>query len=113
MSSHENVKVAVRVRPFNSREKQRNAKCIIDMQDQTTILFNPTLPVEEPKKFSFDFSYWSHDGFKQDIPHESSSLCIPDLNHSNGLKYADQVINYTGFSFRFTISMFFIPGKNL
>ena len=30
------VKVAVRVRPFNSREKGRNATCVIAMEDQTT-----------------------------------------------------------------------------
>ena len=31
--SGEAVKVAVRVRPFNDREKQRKAKLIIDMPD--------------------------------------------------------------------------------
>ncbi len=30
------VKVAVRVRPFNEREKLRNSKCIIDMQGKST-----------------------------------------------------------------------------
>lgn len=30
------VKVAVRVRPFNSRELQRDAQCIIRMQGPTT-----------------------------------------------------------------------------
>lgn len=90
-SDDENVKVAVRVRPFNAREKQRNAKCIIEMHDQTTILFHPSLPSEEPKKFSFDYSYWSHDGFKQDIPHDSASFCVPDPSHINGAKYTDQV----------------------
>lgn len=30
------VKVAVRVRPFNSREIGRNAKCVIQMQGNTT-----------------------------------------------------------------------------
>jgi len=30
------VKVAVRVRPFNSRENQRNAQCIIQMEGNTT-----------------------------------------------------------------------------
>ena len=91
MASDENVKVAVRVRPFNAREKQRNARCIVDMHENTTILYNPSLPSEEPKKFSFDYSYWSHDGFKQDIPYDSSSFCAPDEGHPNGMKYADQV----------------------
>uniref|UniRef100_A0A672PRW2 Kinesin motor domain-containing protein n=1 Tax=Sinocyclocheilus grahami TaxID=75366 RepID=A0A672PRW2_SINGR len=30
------VKVAVRVRPFNSREINRGAKCVIQMQDKST-----------------------------------------------------------------------------
>lgn len=30
------VKVAVRVRPFNTRETGRNAKCVIQMQGNTT-----------------------------------------------------------------------------
>uniref|UniRef100_A0A8C2E284 Kinesin motor domain-containing protein n=1 Tax=Cyprinus carpio TaxID=7962 RepID=A0A8C2E284_CYPCA len=30
------VKVAVRVRPFNSRETSRDAKCVIQMQGSST-----------------------------------------------------------------------------
>lgn len=30
------VKVAVRVRPFNSREISRDCKCVIEMTDNTT-----------------------------------------------------------------------------
>jgi len=30
------VKVAVRVRPFNSRELQRDCTCVIDMRDKVT-----------------------------------------------------------------------------
>lgn len=33
-----NVKVAVRVRPFNSREKDRDAKLIIRMEDAVTYI---------------------------------------------------------------------------
>nr|XP_022339429.1 kinesin-like protein KIF28P isoform X15 [Crassostrea virginica] len=61
----ESVKVAVRVRPFNQREKDRSAKLIIKMQGQMTSISNPEAPNEEPKSFSFDYSYWSHDGFKE------------------------------------------------
>lgn len=62
----ENVKVAVRVRPFNGREKQRDAKLIIDMQRKTTTIKDPQAAAgTEPKKFAFDFSYWSHDGFEE------------------------------------------------
>ncbi|XP_033012104.1 kinesin-like protein KIF1B isoform X7 [Lacerta agilis] len=54
------VKVAVRVRPFNSRETSKESKCIIQMQGNSTSILNPKNPKEPPKSFSFDYSYWSH-----------------------------------------------------
>ncbi|XP_034974221.1 kinesin-like protein KIF1B isoform X9 [Zootoca vivipara] len=54
------VKVAVRVRPFNSRETGKDSKCIIQMQGNSTSILNPKNPKEAPKSFSFDYSYWSH-----------------------------------------------------
>ncbi|XP_070824472.1 kinesin-like protein KIF1B isoform X9 [Chaetodon trifascialis] len=54
------VKVAVRVRPFNSREMSKDSKCIIQMQGNTTTITNPKAPKEPAKTFSFDYSYWSH-----------------------------------------------------
>uniref|UniRef100_A0A4W6CDF0 plus-end-directed kinesin ATPase n=1 Tax=Lates calcarifer TaxID=8187 RepID=A0A4W6CDF0_LATCA len=54
------VKVAVRVRPFNSREMSKESKCIIQMQGNTTTILNPKAPKEPAKTFSFDYSYWSH-----------------------------------------------------
>ncbi|XP_072896823.1 kinesin-like protein KIF1A isoform X15 [Hemitrygon akajei] len=54
------VKVAVRVRPFNSREIGRESKCIIQMSGNTTTIVNPKQPKEAPKSFNFDYSYWSH-----------------------------------------------------
>nr|XP_012545905.2 kinesin-like protein unc-104 isoform X3 [Bombyx mori] len=57
------VKVAVRVRPFNSREIARECKCIIEMSGNTTVIVNPKAPPgskEGAKSFNFDFSYWSH-----------------------------------------------------
>ncbi|XP_048853742.1 LOW QUALITY PROTEIN: kinesin-like protein KIF1C [Brienomyrus brachyistius] len=54
------VKVAVRVRPFNSRETSRSAKCVIQMQDNSTCISNPKQPKDTPKTFTFDYSYWSH-----------------------------------------------------
>uniref|UniRef100_A0AAX7TKQ7 Kinesin-like protein n=1 Tax=Astatotilapia calliptera TaxID=8154 RepID=A0AAX7TKQ7_ASTCA len=53
------VKVAVRVRPFNSREIGKESKCIIQMSGNTTTILNPKQP-KENKSFNFDFSYWSH-----------------------------------------------------
>ncbi|CAD0202710.1 unnamed protein product [Chrysodeixis includens] len=58
------VKVAVRVRPFNSREIARDCKCIIEMSGNTTVIVNPKAPPgskDGAKSFNFDFSYWSHD----------------------------------------------------
>ncbi|XP_062872912.1 kinesin-like protein KIF1A isoform X1 [Trichomycterus rosablanca] len=53
------VKVAVRVRPFNSREMSKESKCIIQMSGNTTTIINPKQP-KENKSFNFDYSYWSH-----------------------------------------------------
>ncbi|XP_053539647.1 kinesin-like protein KIF1A isoform X11 [Ictalurus punctatus] len=53
------VKVAVRVRPFNSREMSKESKCIIQMSGNTTTIINPKVP-KETKSFNFDYSYWSH-----------------------------------------------------
>ena len=78
----ESVKVAVRVRPFNQREKDRTSKLIIKMQGQMTSIYNPETPKEEPKKFSFDYSYWSHDGFQED----SAGILV----ESGGSNYASQ-----------------------
>lgn len=54
------MKVAVRVRPFNSRETSKESRCIIQMQGNSTSIINPKNPKEAPKSFSFDYSYWSH-----------------------------------------------------
>ncbi len=52
------VKVAVRCRPFNQREIDRNATSIIEMQDNTTRITNPT--TFKHNTFTFDYSHWSH-----------------------------------------------------
>ncbi|XP_052270651.1 kinesin-like protein unc-104 isoform X2 [Dreissena polymorpha] len=59
------VKVAVRVRPFNTREINANSRCIISMNGNETIIENPKPcgpkdSKEQYKNFSFDYSYWSH-----------------------------------------------------
>ncbi|TKA68463.1 hypothetical protein B0A49_03054, partial [Cryomyces minteri] len=71
-----NIKVVVRVRPFNGRELDRNAKCCVQMKDSQTIVTPPTGPdtrsrsnkaaLEGTKTFAFDRSYWS---FDRDDPH--------------------------------------------
>uniref|UniRef100_A0A4X1UVS3 Kinesin motor domain-containing protein n=1 Tax=Sus scrofa TaxID=9823 RepID=A0A4X1UVS3_PIG len=54
------VKVAVRVRPFNTRETSQDAKCVVSMQGSTTSIVNPKQSKDAPKSFTFDYSYWSH-----------------------------------------------------
>nr|OQO15943.1 hypothetical protein B0A51_18361 [Rachicladosporium sp. CCFEE 5018] len=70
-----NIKVVVRVRPFNSREHGRNAKCVVSMDGEQTILSPPPAEgktrnlkaaLEGNKTFAFDKSYWS---FNRKDPH--------------------------------------------
>ncbi|XP_072560635.1 kinesin-like protein KIF1A isoform X11 [Paramormyrops kingsleyae] len=71
------VKVAVRVRPFNSREIGRESKCIIQMTGNTTTILNPKQP-KEAKSFNFDFSYWSHTS-PEDINYASQQQVYRDI----------------------------------
>ena len=77
----ESVKVAVRVRPFNQREKDFNSTLIIGMDGNQTTIKDPNNPAKEPRKFAFDYSYWSHDGFKV----EDDGYLSPEND-----RYADQ-----------------------
>ncbi|XP_053086409.1 kinesin-like protein KIF1A isoform X8 [Pangasianodon hypophthalmus] len=71
------VKVAVRVRPFNSREMSKESKCIIQMSGNTTTIINPKVP-KETKSFSFDYSYWSHTS-PEDINYASQQQVYSDI----------------------------------
>ena len=73
------VKVAVRVRPFNTREKEAKSICNIEMNETQTIIKDE---LGQPRTFTFDHSFWSHDCY---IEQENGYLS-PD---SSG-KYADQ-----------------------
>lgn len=55
------VKVAVRVRPFNNREIELKSENCIEMVGNTTILKDPS--TGNTRDFTFDYSFWSHDGF--------------------------------------------------
>ncbi len=52
------VKVAVRVRPFNGREKAMNAGRAIDMDYKDTLVYEEDVDETElePRKFAFDYS---------------------------------------------------------
>ncbi|XP_061890729.1 kinesin-like protein KIF13B isoform X2 [Entelurus aequoreus] len=67
-----NVKVAVRVRPMNRREKDLKAKCVVEMDASQTIL-NPAMttlskgdPRNQPKVFAYDHCFWSIDETQKD-----------------------------------------------
>lgn len=65
------VKVAVRVRPFNQRELDMDAKLIIQMQGKKTGILNCKANARDEniryKEFTFDYSYWSHDSASEDF----------------------------------------------
>uniref|UniRef100_A0A665WE31 Kinesin family member 13Bb n=1 Tax=Echeneis naucrates TaxID=173247 RepID=A0A665WE31_ECHNA len=52
-----NVKVAVRVRPMNRREKDLKTKCVVEMEGNQTVL-HPT--------FAYDYCFWSMDESEKD-----------------------------------------------
>ncbi len=59
-----NIKVAIRVRPFNPREKKLKTPLCIKMGEKTTYLLNEKGEVE--RTFNYDHCFWSFDGFKED-----------------------------------------------
>lgn len=69
----ENIKVAVRVRPFLRREYESQAQCVVSMNGTTTTLL--TSPPTKP--FQFDFSYWSVD--QDDQNYASQDVVVQDL----------------------------------
>ena len=69
---------------YNDREKKRKATLVIQMTGNQTFISDPA-NTKDKKKFAFDYSYWSHDGFKE----ESNGYLSP-----KDAKYADQVKNY-------------------
>ena len=81
------VRVAVRVRPFNEREKKIKDTLCLKMSNQKTTIINPDDGAS--KDFSFDFSFWSHDGYIE----EDNGYLKTDHNHV-GTKYHDQEFVY-------------------
>lgn len=80
------VRVAVRIRPFNSREKEMNATCCCRMEGPKTFIRDPETKKE--KDFTFDFSYWSHDGFKEE--EGGNMVPAPGTSATPGSVYATQ-----------------------
>uniref|UniRef100_A0A665WE68 Kinesin family member 13Bb n=1 Tax=Echeneis naucrates TaxID=173247 RepID=A0A665WE68_ECHNA len=67
-----NVKVAVRVRPMNRREKDLKTKCVVEMEGNQTVLhpaiinINNGDPRNQPKTFAYDYCFWSMDESEKD-----------------------------------------------
>ncbi|XP_056299565.1 kinesin-like protein KIF13A isoform X5 [Pseudoliparis swirei] len=64
--SDSKVKVAVRVRPMNRREIELKTKCVVDMEDNQTVLHPPPSNAKgdsrkQSKVFAFDHCFWSMD----------------------------------------------------
>ena len=80
-----NIKVAVRVRPFNQREIDLNTELCVKMNGQSIMLLNEKGDVE--RTFSYDYCFWSHSGFRtlSDGYNEPDSRLSP---------YADQKLVY-------------------
>jgi kinesin family protein 1 len=73
------VKVAVRVRPFNTRERARQAKCIIrmDQDEQATFIRNPI--DDSIKHYKYDYSYWSCDEYVNNQKFATQKQVYQDL----------------------------------
>ena len=52
------IRVAVRVRPFNQRERDHGAKCVVAVDGRSTTITNPE--TGEAKTFTFDYSWDSY-----------------------------------------------------
>ncbi len=61
-----NIKVAVRVRPFNSREQQMNTDLCIKMNNNTTEVLDEDGKTAI-KSFTLDHCFWSHDEYVQQL----------------------------------------------
>ncbi|XP_017551180.1 kinesin-like protein KIF13B isoform X3 [Pygocentrus nattereri] len=65
--SDSNVKVAVRVRPMNRREKDLKTKCVVEMEGNQTVLLPAGSNLgkgdsrNQPKVFAYDYCFWSMD----------------------------------------------------
>ncbi|XDV42884.1 hypothetical protein PO909_011472 [Leuciscus waleckii] len=82
MASKDCVKVAVRVRPFNKRERDAGSRCVISMSSNNISIQDPRNP-QNSRTFTFDYTYWSHSGFSRN----KDGLFVPE---EAGGRYADQ-----------------------
>ncbi|XP_028297906.1 kinesin-like protein KIF16B isoform X2 [Gouania willdenowi] len=92
------VRVAVRVRPINKREKDLSVRNIITMDGNTTSIINPKVSDdrEKTKTFNYDFSYDSYDS--QSPTFASQDKIFGDLG-SDVLKAAFEGYNACVFAY--------------
>lgn len=113
------IKVAVRVRPFNGRERDQESYCCVSMSGATTTLHhvkekqgqesnsntnkeninlatNSKIETEEKKSFTFDHSYWSH---RKDDKHYASQEQVYQDIGAEMLDHAVQGYNVCIFAY--------------
>uniref|UniRef100_A0AC35TYZ4 Kinesin-like protein unc-104 n=1 Tax=Rhabditophanes sp. KR3021 TaxID=114890 RepID=A0AC35TYZ4_9BILA len=91
------VKVAVRVRPFNSRELANDSKCVISVQDKTTTISGSSgnAPTQS-HSYSYDYSYWS---FSREDNHFASQQQVYEELGVEMLDHAFQGYNVCIFAY--------------
>jgi len=76
------IKVAVRLRPFNVREKKKGSKLIVDMHDDGTVVLDMRSCNKGYQKFNFDYAFWSFDNSQemanQDTLWENLGFVVPE-----------------------------------
>lgn len=80
-----NVKVAIRCRPFNEREKKLGAVLCVNMTPNSTRVFDEAAGLN--RTFNYDHCFWSHDGYVQ----EENGYLRPE---GPGSPYCDQQLVY-------------------
>ena len=69
----DNVCVAVRLRPFNSRERARGAKCCITVDGNSCTLTHPTGDPNQGRHFAFDHVF---DSFTEDVDNVATQKTV-------------------------------------
>ncbi|XP_019746414.1 kinesin-like protein KIF28P [Hippocampus comes] len=83
MHGRDCVKVAVRVRPFNKRERDAGSRCVVTMTASSISIQDPR-DSQCRRSFCFDYAYWSHSGY---VVQDRTGLYLPE---EAGGRYADQ-----------------------
>lgn len=91
-----NIKVCVRVRPFNKREKREKSNMIIQMHNDTTFITSPqTLGTPNPHvtSFTYDHSFWSFKGSGNETFDSEPFVTQKDIYEKVGVPILKSVID--------------------